>query len=855
MNYMPIDPMAETPQKTERHIYLAAMTVLGCFIAVTLLQKILNIRVPLENYLGIHMVLEFFSIAVSFAIAIQCWMIFPHTVSRHRLLVGAVFFAVGLLDLIHTLTYKGMPAFVGESSIAKATWFWISARLTESFFVFLVFALKDRPIATEMRRVIFFGVCAYLMAVIVTIFTAANLLPVLVVEGNGTTPLKNMLEYLVSLLHLTTVGILFRRYRQSKRLPNLILSLAMLILLISELIFTLYQSVYDLNNIMGHVFKAIGYFYLMKGLYIATIEEPYIGQKLAEEAASRHRKQLEIITSSVGEGLYVLDVRGCVTFSNPEAERLTGWKANEILGKNIHEVLHYQKEDGSVNHFEDCPIYDTIQSGNPIRVDDDVFITKQKVMIPVSYVATPIWENGRVTGAVVAFSDITERKCYEEQIKYQAYYDSLTGLPNRHQLHEYLKNELAVAKQEQSVLAVMFLDLDRFKNVNDYFGHAVGDMLLQEVARRLRQCLDAKASVFRLGGDEFAVILRKVEHINQITQPAAQIIELFTTPFTLEGREIFVTTSIGISLYPLNGENEVALVQSADMAMYYAKEMGKNNYQFYTVDMTQKVIDQLEMENQLHQALDRNELIVYYQPQINISNGEIAGMEALIRWNQPERGLVPPGEFIPLAEETGLIVPIGKWVLKTACAQNMAWQRMGLPPQRVSVNLSLRQFQQPDLVEMIAEVLRETGLDPDYLELEITETIAMYNESYVISKLNKIRNLGIHIAIDDFGTGYSSLSYLRKFPIDTLKIDRSFVNDISTDNGAMAIARSTISLAQSLQLNVVAEGVETEEQLRFLSEQKCNLAQGYLFSKPLPADEFEKLLLNRQDKPLFSRAK
>jgi len=388
----------------------------------------------------------------------------------------------------------------------------------------------------------------------------------------------------------------------------------------------------------------------------------------------------------------------------------------------------------------------------------------------------------------------------------------------------------------------MFLDLDRFKIINDTLGHPMGDRLLKGVAQRLRSCLREGDTVARLGGDEFMVVLPAIAHAEDAARVGQRILDALSVPFNFEGHELHIGVSIGIALYPNDGKSAEALLKNADIAMYRAKEQGRNNYQFYTPALNDMAFERLTLENSLRRALERREFVVHYQPQVSLNTGQIVGMEALVRWRHPELGLVAPMKFIPVAEETGLIVPIGEWVLQMACAQNKAWQEAGFPPLRVTVNLSARFFRRKDLMETVARILKETGLDPDYLELELTEGTTMENAEATIRTLHELKEMGVHLSIDDFGTGYSSLSYLKRFPLATLKIDRLFVQDITTSSDGAVITLAIIAMAHSLGLKVIAEGVETEEQLAFLRAHRCDEMQGYLFSRPIPAEAFTQLL-------------
>lgn len=443
--------------------------------------------------------------------------------------------------------------------------------------------------------------------------------------------------------------------------------------------------------------------------------------------------------------------------------------------------------------------------------------------------------------------DITDRKTSEERIQYLATHDSLTSLPNRFMFSEILELAIETARRNGRKLAVLFIDLDRFKNINDTLGHEAGDLLLAEMAGRFRQCLRASDVVGRLGGDEFVILIQDLESPDQAARVARKILSAAVKPVLVYGQECRVTASIGICLYPDDADNENTIMKNADIAMYRAKEEGKNNYQFYSHDIKARSLERLIMENNLRLALERNEFFLHYQAKRNLKTGEIAGVEALVRWQHPQLGIVSPAQFIPLAEETGLIVLIGRWVLKTACEQSVAWMKQGLPPLCMAVNLSVRQFFDDRLIDDVATALKESGMPPELLEMEITEGMVMQDAERAIRILSAIKQLGVRLAIDDFGVGYSSLAQIKRFPIDTLKVDSSFIRDIPQNREDRAITEAIIAMGKTLSLTVIAEGVETEEQERFLREHACDQSQGYYFSKPISPDEFVEFM--RQQMP------
>jgi diguanylate cyclase (GGDEF)-like protein len=445
--------------------------------------------------------------------------------------------------------------------------------------------------------------------------------------------------------------------------------------------------------------------------------------------------------------------------------------------------------------------------------------------------------------------DISARKTAEEQVHYLATHDGLTGLPNRTMFAELLALSVETAKRHGNLCAVLFIDLDRFKIVNDSLGHEAGDALLREVSRRLRDCVRASDVVARLGGDEFVVLLQDVNSQAQVSAVARSMLSAAMRPVMILGQECRVTASIGICVHPAADQNDDAVMKNADMAMYMAKEEGKNTYKFYSPSLQASAAGRLALESSLRRALDRQEFTLHYQAKVNFRSGAITGVEALLRWQSQELGVVSPTQFIPVAEETGLIVPIGRWVLRTACAQNAQWLRQGLPPVRVSVNVSMRQLNDKDLIADVQAALSDSGLPADLLELEMTESMIMHNAEHAIRVLGEIKALGVRLAIDDFGTGYSSLAHLKRFPVDTLKVDRSFIREAPHDPEDRAITEAIIAMGKTLSLTIVAEGVETPEQQAFLSQRACDEMQGYYFSTPVTPEDFAALLRGHTPAP------
>lgn len=548
-------------------------------------------------------------------------------------------------------------------------------------------------------------------------------------------------------------------------------------------------------------------------------------------------------------GNWEIDMRTGVTYWSDEIYQILGTtyaEGREASHESFINAVHPLDRDRVAT-----VIRDALADGNGFSFDCRIVIADGRERSIHSEALINRDNEGRPTETVGYIQDITERKEAEAKIHHLAYHDNLTGLPNRILFEEHFNHAVALAKRTRTLLGILFLDLDRFKQINDTLGHAVGDELLREVAGRLvasirsYDCVSrdategVEATVARFAGDEFLVLLENINEFYDAAKVAQRIKDGLSVPYTINGTEIIVTPSIGISLYPADGKALDDLIKCADIAMYQAKEMGRNNFQFYAQSVNSDAKAHLILESRLRKALVQDEMFICFQPVIDVARNIISGAEALVRWSNPEMGILSPAHFIPLAEETGLITEIDEWVLLNACRQLKAWQDAGLARFIVSVNVSGRHFKKRSLVETIEKTLADSHLDPTYLKLEITEGVLMNNDSYTVSTLNRLKHMGIRLAIDDFGTGYSSLSYLKRFPLDILKIDRSFIKDILEDQESSSITSAIIAMSASLKLDVVAEGVETLEQMEMLREMGCRKIQGYYFSKPLPAREFE----------------
>lgn len=559
-----------------------------------------------------------------------------------------------------------------------------------------------------------------------------------------------------------------------------------------------------------------------------------------QQALKNSSERIEAILENAADAIIVIDDNGFMETFNYAAEKMFGYDSGAIIGRPMHVLLppkwrYVVPQALSRSLFSAAPQERLEAMG--LRRDGSSF------SIELSVSEFHLSGTRKLIGII---RDITERKQFETQILHQATHDALTGLPNRVLFHDILAHVMPRVQRTGKLLAVMFLDLDGFKNINDTLGHEYGDILLKEIAQRLTRILRTDDMIARQGGDEFTIFLQDISAVEDIIQIAEKILVVAAEPFLMAGHEMHVTASIGITVFPIDDMNLDSLLRNADTAMYRAKELGKNNFQFYTAQMNTLIRERMEIENLLHHALARKELLLHYQPQVNLKTGKIVAVEALLRWNHPTKGMVPPEKFIPVAEESGLIVSIGEWVLYTACRQNKAWRDAGLSHIRMAVNLSARQFRQPHLATVVANAMASAELDPHSgsLELELTESMIMHDMGKTVATLHELHNMGVRLSIDDFGTGYSSLSYLKRFPISALKIDQSFVQDITTDADAAAIASTVVMLANSLKLSVVAEGVETAEQLASLRNMECDEAQGYYFSEPLPPEKMETLLRN-----------
>jgi diguanylate cyclase (GGDEF)-like protein/PAS domain S-box-containing protein len=567
-----------------------------------------------------------------------------------------------------------------------------------------------------------------------------------------------------------------------------------------------------------------------------------VERKVMEEALFVEKERAQVTLNCIGDAVICTDVSGRVTFLNVVAERMTGWSCQEATGRAMAEV---------------CRILETASRGPTLiptgtqggqnetvrLVSNCCLVRRDGVEVPIEdSIAAIRNREGQSIGTVVVFRDVSVARAMSLQMAHSAEHDFLTGLPNRTLLSDRIGQGIASAQRNMKKLAVLFLDLDGFKHINDSLGHLVGDKLIQSIAKRLVECGRGADTVSRQGGDEFVILLAEIQHAEDAAIAARRMLETVAEPHCIDQHDLHVTTSIGIGVYPDDGLDAETLLKNADTAMYQAKETGRHSFQFFKPAMNNRAVERQSIEEGLRRALERHEFALHYQPKIDFKTGAITGAEALLRWTHPTRGLVSPAQFIPIAEDCGIILSIGNWVLREACDQAQAWIDAGLPATTMAVNVSAKEFRHENFLHGLVTILGETGLPPTALELELTESVLMKHAESAASILQSVRERGVQVAVDDFGTGYSSLSYLQKFPVDALKIDQSFVGRIGTGPDDASIVTAVISMARSLKLRVVAEGVETLEQLEFLRARQCDEAQGYYFSRPVPPQQFANLL-------------
>ena len=567
-----------------------------------------------------------------------------------------------------------------------------------------------------------------------------------------------------------------------------------------------------------------------------------IERKVMEEALFVEKERAQVTLNSIGDAVVCTDISGNITFLNLVAEKMTGWPWQEALGRPMGEVFRIL--DAVTRETTPNPIDRAVGLNRTVHLQENcVLVRRDGSDTPIEDSVAPIHDReGKATGAVIVFRDVSTARAMAAEMTYSAQHDFLTGLPNRMLLNDRVSQAIVLAPRHSNKVAILFLDLDGFKHINDSLGHPIGDKLLQSIAKRLVDCVRSSDTVSRQGGDEFVVLLSEVHRPEDAAISALRILQAVAEAHPIDQHDLHVTASIGVSVYPDDGQDAETLIKNADTAMYQAKENGRQSYQFFKPAMNVRAVERQSIEENLRRALERQEFALHYQPKINLRTGEISGAEALLRWMHPVRGPVSPAQFIPVAEDCGLILPIGQWVLREACRQARAWADAGLPLATMAVNISSMEFREDNFIESVFTTLSETGLDPKSLELELTESVLMKRAESAASILETLRARGVHIAVDDFGTGYSSLSYLRKFPIDALKIDQSFVRQITSAPDDTTIVTAVISMGRSLKLRVVAEGVETQEELAFLQACLCDEAQGYYFSHPVPPQQFAKLL-------------
>lgn len=805
---------------TSRRVALAV----GLLAAIAAVHLVIlpGPEIPLGNwYLPTHTILEIFSIVVSAMAFAAGWHYLDSRPPLSVAVLAASFLAVALLDLGHTLSFPGMPVFVTESSPSKGIIFWLAARSAGVVAMLAVAIMPPRKSSATARRLILGASLATVALVYWLALLQPHLLPAVHIDGMGLTPFKVAFEYVLVFGYVATAWLLLRKAFRKRDTKLLYLSAAAAIMALSGLCFTVYVDVYTLPHVVGHLCKFIAYGFMYWALYVANVKEPYAELRASQEALTQSENRFRSLMEFAPDAFLLVDSSGRVTDANRAALHTFSAAQEPITGTAI-DALVPEWNRGPMEGEVTCQTF----QGNTFPAE-----------VRINELDMP---GGRHSIAIVR--DVTERRNLQHKVVEQLSRDLLTGLPNRQLIVEKLAEVMAWSQRSGSRLAVMFMDLDFFKRVNDAYGHAAGDHILRECVDRLKLLLPPGSILARQGSDEFIVVHGPFTSDTIISGLADRLIQAMRAPFQIAGAEVFLTASLGISVFPDDATAEEALLHRAHLAMDSIKRCSRDGYRRYSSEMGQRLRETLELEAALHHAVGNGELRLHYQPKVSLASGAVVGVEALVRWQHPRQGLVPPARFIPIAEESGLIVPVGEWVLAEACRQACEWRRQGMEGLRVSVNLSARQLQYGLVVQQVKDALNTSGLPAADLDLEITETAVMRNPEAAADTLQALKALGVSVSLDDFGTGHASLGYLKRFPIDVVKIDRSFVHDMTTNRSDADIVCGVIGLVHRLGLKVVAEGVELAEQVVLLRSMACDEVQGYHFSPPVPASDLHQAM-------------
>ena len=805
-------------------------------LAIPLLWWVLSsahlVQLNPHTFLFFYTAMEIFTVVMAILIFVTGYRAILSIQKSAVVLLGIMFLGVGLLDFLHLMSYTGMPDAISLNTPHKSIFFWLAARLLGAGALLLYVWLGVVTEVSVRRK----RMALVALVVVVGLLAALGLLwphevPALFIQSVGLTPLKIRLEWLIIAIHLTTISVLWRRRESLQRKCIMALVFAAGLSATSELFFTMLGIVdKDAANAIGHTYKVVAYLYLFHATFTEALQRPF--QRLEVQ----HLRE-RLILSAAPDGVLWVDGGGKILLANPVMQALSGYTPEELIDQNVDIFLpeHLRARHGDLlrDHFN-------APRPRPMGLLDLCLMRRDGHMLPVD-ISLGHWDDEGAPYAIAYIRDLTGRRRYEEALKHQATHDELTGLPNRWLFRLQLNQALARASRARLHVAVMLIDLDFFKTINDSFGHSTGDALLVQAGARMRSVLREHDTLARMGGDEFAVLLADLATPQEATDVAAKLLTPLKNAYSLKGQDVYSGASMGLAFYPGDAKTSESLLRYADMAMYQAKTNGRGSYAYYSQEMDRSVHDNMQLHTHLKEALARNGLELHYQPQVDVETGVIVGAEALLRWFDPVLGQVSPGRFIPVAEATGLILPLSDWVLETACQQIAAWMQAGTPL-RVAVNFSAQQFRQLDLHEQVRRVLERTGAQAQWLNIEITESTAMTQPERAREQLEALVAMGCRVALDDFGTGYSSLAYLKALPIHKLKIDKSFMDGVPHDASDTALSRAVIGLAHSLGMTLIAEGVESEEQLAFLQQHGCETYQGWLFAKAMDATTMTKWL-------------